>query len=335
MKALSSVLIFLASLAFVAFSILAILSSWVLIEEEWNRRTVPTQTSHVTARDSSAVVAQPSVSDSGKSNAIFGLAISILGISAGVATLIPFFISRFEVKEIVLSNTEEKFQELRQERKNEIENSIFELQKLDAHASRMIGWILVEEERAVVWGIGWLARSIKKYPDLLSRKPSYGELLFLAVQKLILGFDVLTDKEDDVSSSQVLKSIALDLRINEEEEPYQPAVRACKDALDVLAFIDRAQRHNPDLFTAARVKYIKSVLENGTAVILHVVLDADDRFKSSEDLAEKVKIDAWSKKTPGRVDELLSLDFTDVYEDLRRNLDDWQNFIRSTSPSPS
>jgi len=335
MKVLSSVLLCLASLAFVAFSTLAILSSWVLIEEEWNGRIVSAQTSHMTARDSSAVVAQPGVSDSGKSNAIFGLAISILGISAGAATLIPFFISRFEIKEIILSNTEEKFKELRQERKNEIENSIFELQKLDAHASRMIGWILVEEERAIVWGIGWLARSIKKYPDLLSRKPSYGELLFLAVQKIILGFDVLTDKTDDLSSDQLLKRIALDLQINEEEEPYQPAVRACKDTLDVLSFIDRAQKHKPDLFTASRVKYIKSVLENGTAVVLHVVLDADKRFKTPADLAKKVKIDAWSEKTPERVDGLLSRDFSDVYKVLRRDLDDRQNFVRSTSPPPN
>jgi len=81
----------------------------------------------------------------------------------------------------------------------------------------------------------------------------------LAVQKIILGFDVLTDKTDDLSSDQLLKRIALDLQINEEEEPYQPAVRACKDTLDVLSFIDRAQKHKPDLFTASRVKYIKSV----------------------------------------------------------------------------
>jgi hypothetical protein len=265
-------------------------------------------------------------------NGFVGLAISVLGVSIGLAVFIPYLLSRSQIRDTLRPIAEEQYESLW----NQTEKQILDLQRLDAHASRMIGWVLVQDRQATVWGIGWLARSCKKYLKVIEDKSSYDELLFLTFKKMIEGIDELSriDKtdlfkrgwysEDNLTrDSTISRLIGERLRVNEEKEPFQPSVRACKDLIDVSTHMEAAKLYRSDFFDQRLLKNFEDAFRGATSVLLHVLLREDRRFREEggrQKLKDAVSVNAASDNVAEQVENLLNKEFHRACEDLRASV---------------
>lgn len=182
--------------------------------------------------------------------AILALIVGVLGLTVGTSVILPHYVSG----QLVKTQARSVLQEAMTDVQSDLVRNLRETRKTDAHVSRMIG---IHESRtgSLVWSIGWLTRSLKRYVRLLPDNPHYNEFI-------ILNLDVLCASVERVvplnmgkayyyynAGEDYLLNLAMHRiysnSVESEERSTRPAIRACKDLSDLVILIKRGMNESP------------------------------------------------------------------------------------------
>lgn len=171
----------------------------------------------------------------------FSVILTLLGIFAAGAVILPKVFLRREVKECVLEEMENTVKErVEHECQKYIEQKFStvsnEQHRMDAHLSRMISFLIRDDYP--LWSIGWAFRSLKRYKELSSDKVGLSEYIdfvnFLSETIIVKSKNSFFDNIE--KTNDLNKAIVIGLK-NEadkscEENFLRPAIRAIKDIVD-------------------------------------------------------------------------------------------------------
>ena len=86
------------------------------------------------------------------------LLLSFLSLAFAIAIATPYFISKNQIKSVVQDY-------LKKDYKEEIEESVENINRTDAHLSRMMAFILLKQDY-YYWAVGWAFRALKRYKNM-------------------------------------------------------------------------------------------------------------------------------------------------------------------------
>lgn len=173
----------------------------------------------------------------------FSVILTLLGIFAAGAVILPKVFLRREVKECVLEEMENTVKE-RVEREcqkyveqkfNAVSNNQY---KTDAHLSRMIAFFIRDEYP--LWSIGWAFRSLKRYKELSPDKvglTEYADFVdFLGDAVIVHSINKFVACVKRRVANNKYKAVIEELKDEAdkscEENFLRPAIRAIKDIVD-------------------------------------------------------------------------------------------------------
>lgn len=173
----------------------------------------------------------------------FSVILTLLGIFAAGAVILPKVFLRREVKECVLEEMENTVKE-RVEREcqkyveqkfNAVSNNQY---KTDAHLSRMIAFFIRDEYP--LWSIGWVFRSLRRYKELSPDKVGLTEYIdfvdFLRDAVIVHSINRFTVSVKASNENNKYKAVIKELKDEAdkscEENFLRPAIRAIKDIVD-------------------------------------------------------------------------------------------------------
>ena len=154
---------------------------------------------------------------------IVSILLSFLALAFAIAIATPYFISKNQINATVRKYLENEYKE-------DVEKSVENFNRTDAHLSRMIGFLLMEHNY-YYWAIGWAFRSLKRYKNL---QGDYNKV-YQDFHKFIFK-DILSKCVDTLNQNPTYdKSSEIFYNKNEEEKKtdiIDLKIRAIKDYLD-------------------------------------------------------------------------------------------------------
>lgn len=154
---------------------------------------------------------------------IISLLLSFLALAFAIAIATPYFISKNQINATVRKYLENEY-------KNDVEKSVENFNRTDAHLSRMIGFLLMGHNY-YYWAIGWSFRSLKRYKNL---QGDYNNV-YKDFHKFIIR-DILSKCVDTLNKNPTSdKSSDIFYTTIEEEQKTSITdlkIRAIKDYLD-------------------------------------------------------------------------------------------------------
>ena len=137
-----------------------------------------------------------------------------LGIAFTVVFATPYFITNNKIDSVVREFVKQDFGP-------DLLNRSEEVTKLDAHLSRMVAFILLEQGY-YAWAIGWSFRALKRYTELHSEYTElYKEFHDFVLKRIVSeALDAIVDGKKDAAEKFG------------EEEAFKITLRAAKDYID-------------------------------------------------------------------------------------------------------
>lgn len=163
-------------------------------------------------------ISSPSVSE------YYGVFISFLALAFAISIATPYFISKNQIKSVVRKYLETEYKE-------DVEKSVENFTRTDAHLSRMIAFLLMENHY-YYWAIGWAFRALKRYKNLSGDyQKIYKELHEFLLRDVILQcLETITENPEGDKSKDIFSTDSE----NKEKEANRIKIRAIKDYADFM-----------------------------------------------------------------------------------------------------
>lgn len=186
---------------------------------------------------------------------ILAILVGTISLMLSASILIPKFTLKNEVNNCIYDHYNEitnDVEKMLNEKLNEDFIHKTELYRLDAHLSRMIGFLLVSQDS--IWAIGWLFRSLKRYIRLpVDDINSYLDFVqfinreiekskFNLSNKIVIDLNLGTQGKISIDKCQeVFERIIFDNAPVEKDE-IRRVIRAIKDIIDFIYYTEIQER---------------------------------------------------------------------------------------------
>ena len=158
------------------------------------------------------------------------LLLSFLSLAFAIAIATPYFISKNQVKGVVRNYLENEY-------KKDYEKALEDMNRADAHLSRMMAFLL-SHQQFYYWAIGWSFRSLKRYKNV---KGHYVKT-YQEFQQMLLR-DVIIPSLNDIDNDRSDKIF----NINDEKEKdllvRRVKIRLVKDYVDFEYEIEKLYKN--------------------------------------------------------------------------------------------
>lgn len=163
-------------------------------------------------------ISSPSVSE------YYGVFISFLALAFAISIATPYFISKNQIKSVVRKYLETEYKE-------DVEKSVENFNRTDAHLSRMIAFLLMKNHY-YYWAIGWAFRALKRYKNLSGDyQKIYKEFHEFLLRDVILQcLETITENPEGDKSKDIFSTNSK----NKEKEANRIKIRAIKDYADFM-----------------------------------------------------------------------------------------------------